>query len=81
MPSEKESQLDGDWDWIRCQPGRWDPAVEDANTDLNVFWISSLNNRHVKLNMPQIRLLTFPSYHFPPTVLSIARLATPFPTC
>lgn len=33
---------------------------------LNVFWMSSLDNRHNKLNMAKIRLLTFPSDHFPP---------------
>lgn len=33
---------------------------------LNVFWMSSLDIRHNKLNMVKIRLLTFPSDYFPP---------------
>lgn len=55
--------------------------LKRPSTHLNVFWISSLDNGNVKLNMSKIRLLTFPSYHFPPTILSVLSLATPFPTC
>lgn len=63
VPSEQASHFDGDWDWILCQPGKGEQLKTPST--LNVFWMSSLDNRHGKLNMAKIRLLTFLSDRLP----------------
>lgn len=41
---------------------------------LNVFWISSLDNRHVELNMSKIRLVTFPHTTSPDSPFHLSSL-------